>query len=70
MHFNRTVLLDKTRKALNPFSPSCIAKFSKLEPIFSIEKGWENFAFNLQKFALFNQFSFSHYHMSYFVCAM
>ena len=55
---------------INPSSPSCIVKFSQLEPILFIEQVWENFSFNLQWFALFDQFSFSHYQKSYFVCVM
>ena len=55
---------------LNPFSPSCIIKFSQLEPILFIKQVWENFTFHPQKLALFDQFSISHYQMFYFVCVM
>ena len=33
--------------AINPFSPSCIVKFSQLEPTLFVEQVWENFSFNL-----------------------
>ena len=33
---------------LNPFSASCIFKFSQPEPILLIEQTWENLTFNLQ----------------------
>ena len=52
------------------FSPRCIVKFSQLEPIIVTERAWKNFIFNLQYFALLDQFSFSHDQMSclYVLC--
>ena len=45
-------------------SSSCIVKISQVENVLFIEQVWQNLTFNLQ-FALFDEFPFSHYQMSY-----
>ena len=66
--FSEVAINHRSRYVINPFSARCIVKFSQLEPIIFIDQLLENFTFNLQLFALFDRFSFSHYQMSYFVC--
>ena len=61
------LVLTKITERFNPFNPSCIVKFSQPVPILFIEQVLENFSFNFQWFALFDQFLISHYQMSYFV---
>ena len=55
-----TVFLPlQSRHCTNPFSPSCIVKFSQLEPILFIEQVWENFSCNLQVYFAWSIFIFS-----------